>query len=58
MVRVCRDMTSLPWLAVVLVVAWLVLRLALAITGTLLHLLWVGALLVLVLWLVDRVRQV
>jgi len=57
-VRVCRDMTSLPWLAVVLVVAWLVLRLALAITGTLLHLLWVGALLVLVLWLVDRVRQV
>jgi len=49
-------MNTLAWFALVLVVAWLVLRLALAITGGLLHLLWIAALVFLVLSFVGKAR--
>ncbi len=49
-------MNSLVWIAIVLVVAWIVLRLALALTGGLLHLLWIVAVIMFVIWLVGKIR--
>lgn len=43
-------------LAVLLLLAWVVLRLALAITGVLLHILWIAAIILAVLWLVGKLR--
>jgi len=50
-------MNALAWLALLLVIAWLVLRLALAITSGLLHLLWIAAVVMLVLWVVGKLRR-
>ncbi len=47
---------TLLWLAVLLIVAWLVLRLALAMTGAALHLLWIAGLIMFVMWLVGLMR--
>ena len=49
-------MNSLVWLAIVLAVAWIVLRLALAVTSGLLHLLWIAALVMLSLWIFNKLR--
>ena len=49
-------MNSLGLLAVVLLVAWIVLRMALAVTSVALHLLWIGALVLLVLWVIGKLR--
>jgi hypothetical protein len=49
-------MNLLVWLAVLLVVAWLVLRLALAITSGVLHLLWIAAIVMFILWAVGKMR--
>ena len=46
--------SSLIWLAIALFVAWIVLRLVLAMTGGLLHLLWLGALIFLAIWLFQQ----
>jgi hypothetical protein len=51
-----RSRHPLLWLALVLIVAWLVLRLALAVTGGLLHLLWIAAVIFLVIWLFGLLR--
>ena len=51
------KMKVLVVIAILLVVAWIVLRIALAITSGLLHLLWVVALVMLVMWAWDRIRR-
>lgn len=43
-------------LALVLLIAWVVLRVALAVTGAFLHLLWIAALVMAVVWLVGKIR--
>ena len=50
-------MNGLVWIAVVLLILWLALRLALAITSGLLHLLWIAAIIMLVLWVVGKLRK-
>lgn len=37
-------------------ILWVVLRVALAITGVFLHLLWVIAIILVILWLVEKLR--
>jgi hypothetical protein len=49
-------MHKVLWLALVLVVVWLLLRFALAVTGAFLHVLWVIALVMFVVWLVRLLR--
>lgn len=46
-----RSHHSLLWLAVVLIVAWIILRVALAVTSGVLHLLWIGAIIFALIWL-------
>ena len=47
---------SLIFLALVLVVIWVVARVVLAVTSVALHGLWVVAIILLILWLVNRGR--
>lgn len=47
-------MNSLIWLALVLFVIWIVVRVVFAITSALLHLVWVVAAVLLIVWLVRR----
>lgn len=42
-------------LAIFLALAWLILRMALAVTGFFLHLLWIAAILLVLVWLVRKV---
>jgi hypothetical protein len=49
-------MSKLLVLAAFLLILWVVLRVALAITGAFLHLLWIIAVILAVLWLVGRLR--
>lgn len=42
------------WLALVLMVAWIILRVALAVTSLALHLLWIGAIVSGVIWLLRQ----
>ena len=44
-------------LAVVLVIIWVVARVALAVTSVALHLLWVAAIILAILWFVGRLRN-
>jgi hypothetical protein len=50
-------MNRIVWIAVLLLIVWIVLRVALAITSGLLHLLWIGAIIMGVLWLIGRFRK-
>ena len=50
------DMNILAWLALLLLIVWLVLKVALAITSGLLHLIWIAALVLLVLSLIGKLR--
>ena len=50
------GMNALAGLAVVLLILWVVLKLALAVTSGLLHLLWIAAVAMLVMWLVGKLR--
>ncbi len=45
---------TLIWLAVVLVVIWIVARVVLALTSLALHLLWIAAIILGLIWLVRR----
>jgi hypothetical protein len=47
-------MNSLIWFAVVLVVLWIVARVFLAVTGALLHVLWIIAIIALIVWAVKK----
>lgn len=49
-------MNALAGLAVLLLVIWLVLRLALAVTSGALHLLWIAAVIMFVVWLIGKMR--
>jgi hypothetical protein len=48
---------SFLWIAVLLVIIWVVARVVLAVTSVALHLLWVLAIIALVVWLVGRVTK-
>jgi hypothetical protein len=43
-------------IAVFLLVAWALLRFTLAVTGAFLHLLWIIAIIMLVMWLIGKIR--
>ena len=49
-------MSKLLSIAVFLLILWVVLRVALALTGVFLHLLWVAAIILAVMWVVQKVR--
>ncbi len=49
-------MNAIAGLAVVLLILWIVLKMALAVTSGLLHLLWIAAIIMLVIWLIGKVR--
>ena len=49
-------MSSLLGTALFFLVLWIVLRVALAVTGVFLHLLWIIAIVLAVLWLVGKLR--
>jgi hypothetical protein len=51
------KMKALIALAVLLVIAWVILRIALAITTGLLHLLWIGALILGAMWVWGKIRE-
>lgn len=51
-----HSMSKLLILAVFLVILWVILRVALAITGVFLHLLWVAAIILAIFWLVGKLR--
>lgn len=50
------GMNAIAGLAVVLLILWVVLKVALAVTSGLLHLLWIAAVVMLVVWLVGKLR--
>lgn len=50
------NMSKLLSVAFLLLVVWVILKLALAITSVTLHLLWVVAVILAVLWLVGKIR--
>jgi len=49
-------MNFLPLLAVALVILWVLARIVFAVTGLFLHLLWILAVLMLVFWLIGKLR--
>ena len=49
-------MSKILALAIFLLILWVILRVALAVTGVFLHLLWVIAIILAVLWLVGKLR--
>ena len=49
-------MSKLLGLAVFLLVLWVILWLALKITGVFLHLLWVIAIILIVMWVIGKIR--
>lgn len=51
-----RSSHPFLWLALVLIVLWAVLRVALAVTSVALHLLWIGAIIFAALWLFGLMR--
>lgn len=50
-------MNKLLPLGLLLVIVWIILRVALAITSVFLHLLWVAAIILVVIWLVGKKRS-
>jgi ABC-type iron transport system FetAB permease component len=50
-------MHPLAWIAALLIIAWIVLRVALAVTSGLLHLLWVVALVMIAIWLFRKLKR-
>ncbi len=53
---VVNVMNLIAWLAMTLLVVWLVLRIALAVTSGALHLLWIAAVVMFVVWVFGRFR--
>jgi hypothetical protein len=49
-------MSKLLLLAFLLLVIWVVMRVALAVTGIFLHVLWIIAVILAILWLVGKLR--
>jgi hypothetical protein len=51
-----RVMSKILVLAIFLLILWVVLRVALAVTGVFLHLLWIFAIILAVMWLIGKLR--
>lgn len=49
------DMNGIIVIAVFLMIAWLVLRVAFALTGLAFHLLWIAAIVLFVIWVIGKV---
>ena len=49
-------MSKLLLLALLLLVVWVVLRVALAVTGVFLHVLWIIAVILAIVWVVGKLR--
>lgn len=49
-------MSKILILSVILLIAWIVLHLALAVTGAFLHLLWIIAVILAIVWIVGKLR--
>lgn len=49
-------MSKLLVLAIFLLILWVVLRVALAVTGVFLHVLWILAIIFAVMWLIGKLR--
>ena len=47
----------LLWIAVVLIVIWVIARLTLAVTSLALHILWIAALILIIIWLIGLIRK-
>ncbi len=50
-------MNFLPLVAIFLLIIWVVARLVLAVTGFFLHLLWIGAVLLFLFWLIRKILK-
>ena len=48
------DMNSLIWFAIALIILWVVVRVFLAVTSAVLHLVWIVAIILFVVWLVRK----
>ena len=48
------TMNSLVWLAIALIVLWILVRMVFAVTGFFLHLLWIAALIFAAIWLFNK----
>ena len=51
-----KNMSKLLVLAILLLVVWVVLKVALAITSVSLHLMWIVAIVLAILWVVGKIR--
>ena len=51
-----KGMSKILSLAVLLLIVWVILRFALAITGVFLHILWIVAVVMFVFWLIGKLR--
>jgi hypothetical protein len=49
-------MSKLLGLAIFLVILWVILRIALALTSGLLHLIWIAAIIAAILWVIGKLR--
>lgn len=50
-----NDMRHLLWIAAVLFILYIVLRLAAGVVGFALHLLWIAAVIMLAIWLIGKI---
>jgi hypothetical protein len=50
-------MNVLAGLALLLLILWVVLKVALAVTSGLLHLLWIAAIVMIVVWVIGTLRR-
>jgi hypothetical protein len=48
---------SLLWIAVLLIVIWVIARLTLAVTSLALHILWIVAVIMIIVWLIGLIRK-
>jgi hypothetical protein len=48
---------SLLWIAVLLIVIWVIARLTLAVTSLALHMLWIVAVTMIIIWLMGLIRK-
>jgi hypothetical protein len=48
---------SLLWIAVLLIVIWVIARLTLAITSLALHILWIVAVIMIIIWLIALITK-
>jgi len=48
---------SLLWIAVLLIVIWVIARLTLAVTSLALHSLWIVAVIMIIIWLIGLIRK-